>query len=396
MPESGGTTTQSGILYQNSIAALYLGRLVDERARPLDERPVEVRVEAPEQVDDVVVRFEDGHREFIQAKESVSSSSDAWRKLWHDFEEQKTRPDFGTNDRLVLWLGQNTPQLMHLREACQRTRGYSNFTAWSAHLSQDQRPQIESIRPLLADEADDALFALLSRVDVEITTLDQIERDYAPAWMPQCDSPIGLFRALVHICGDNARYRQEMTPDRLRGRLHKDRIPYAWPASALERARAMLLAVPPARRALAAVMAGVVLLIAGGAIILVQALRTPSFGVISVCLPAEVDRAARRCTTSHTTFTGMIDRVSISWPQRNISKGLRFRRVWYLNGEQDKEASSEYDGTKFNPAASSEYTWYDYGAEHPDAPDAFPAGAWAVELYIGDRLEQTARFSILR
>ena len=46
MSESGGTTTQSGIYYQNSIAALFLGRLVDP-TRAHNQRIDSVRVEAP-------------------------------------------------------------------------------------------------------------------------------------------------------------------------------------------------------------------------------------------------------------------------------------------------------------------------------------------------------------
>ena len=34
MPERGGSTTQSGIVYQNSVTALYLGRLCDAASRP--------------------------------------------------------------------------------------------------------------------------------------------------------------------------------------------------------------------------------------------------------------------------------------------------------------------------------------------------------------------------
>ena len=58
MPEAGGTTTQSGIYYQNSIAALYLGRLLDLRSE-IDGRPriTRVRIEAPDHVDDIVIGY---------------------------------------------------------------------------------------------------------------------------------------------------------------------------------------------------------------------------------------------------------------------------------------------------------------------------------------------------
>ena len=47
MSEPGGSTTQSGIWYQNSVSALYLGRMCDAAVRPDSEQVVEVRVEAP-------------------------------------------------------------------------------------------------------------------------------------------------------------------------------------------------------------------------------------------------------------------------------------------------------------------------------------------------------------
>jgi hypothetical protein len=122
MAESGGTATQSGIHYQNSIAALYLGRLIDSRQRIASERVVEVRVEAPDHVDDIVVRHADGGRSFIQAKGALSTTSDAWRKLWSDFAEQAHE----CNDaqfHLILAVGTFSVEIDHLRELCDRAKG---------------------------------------------------------------------------------------------------------------------------------------------------------------------------------------------------------------------------------------------------------------------------------
>ena len=83
MGEAGGPATQGGIFFQNTIAALYLGRMLDLRSRASCDRVVHVRVEAPEFVDDMVVRFADGSRCFIQAKRSIMrSSSNEWNALW--------------------------------------------------------------------------------------------------------------------------------------------------------------------------------------------------------------------------------------------------------------------------------------------------------------------------
>ena len=87
MAEAGGTTTQSGIYYQNSIAALYLGRLIDS-SRANEQTIDSVRVEAPEAVDDIVIIYTNGKKEYIQAKERLNSSSTEWKKLWYSFKEQ--------------------------------------------------------------------------------------------------------------------------------------------------------------------------------------------------------------------------------------------------------------------------------------------------------------------
>jgi hypothetical protein len=62
MPEPGGSTTQSGIYFQNAIAGRYLGRMLYPGSRAASQQVVEVRVEAPDYVDDVVLTFADGHR----------------------------------------------------------------------------------------------------------------------------------------------------------------------------------------------------------------------------------------------------------------------------------------------------------------------------------------------
>jgi hypothetical protein len=124
MPERGGPTTQSGIYYQNSVAALYLGRLCDATQRPDSQRVVRVRVEAPTAVDDTVVTFADGGVTYIQAKENVRDSEASWADLWSDFETQFRRPEFSRGrDRLLLHTGEPHKEHHALRELCDRTAG---------------------------------------------------------------------------------------------------------------------------------------------------------------------------------------------------------------------------------------------------------------------------------
>src|SRR5438094_6239050 len=138
MPESGGPTTQSGIYYQNSITALFLGQLLGGGPASL-RHVVSVRAEAPEDVDDTVVTFEDGGRDFIQAKETLSSR-DAWRKLWSDLHAQRTNTSFDAErDALVLMVGEPSGRAADLREMTRRSEGASSDRAWLEALNNDQR-----------------------------------------------------------------------------------------------------------------------------------------------------------------------------------------------------------------------------------------------------------------
>ena len=106
MPEQGGPTTQSGISYQNLYAALRIAEMLSGQDLPATLKITGVRVEAPENVDDVVVTYEDGHRDYVQAKENLSASGEIWRKIWSQFLQQYEKPDFDrVNSRLILCAG---------------------------------------------------------------------------------------------------------------------------------------------------------------------------------------------------------------------------------------------------------------------------------------------------
>ncbi|MEZ4593906.1 MAG: ATP-binding protein [Chloroflexota bacterium] len=223
MTEAGGPTTQSGILYQNSVAALYLGRLLDASQRPDNERVSHVRVEAPEQVDDIVVKFADGHRVFIQAKENISSSSNIWRKLWSDLDKQFRDESFLRNqDRLLLHLGQLRDEHDDLREICQRATTNDTITKWHERLTQSQQALLDKIRPALAPSGltDELLLQLFGHLDIEIAPLRNLERDYVTRWMPQTNKlPMEIFRLLRDRVGGKSRVRGEFKAHELRHSL---------------------------------------------------------------------------------------------------------------------------------------------------------------------------------
>ena len=216
MSERGGPTTQSGIRYQNSVAALYVGRLCDTTPRPDAQAVVKVRVEAPEHVDDIVVTFADDHQSYLQCKERVISRSNDWKELWQDFSAQFQEPNFRRGrDRLLLLIGESRNDL---QEACNRTSGSETYSEWWARLTRSQRSLVERIKPLLSPEllSEKTLLEFFKHIDIEIWSLKHIERDLVPTWMPESNEQKDkLFRLLRDLVGDKASHRGIFTADQL-------------------------------------------------------------------------------------------------------------------------------------------------------------------------------------
>jgi formylglycine-generating enzyme required for sulfatase activity len=210
----GGPPNEAGILFQNSVTALYLGRMVDPRPRPESERVIQVRAEAPAHVDDTVVRFGDGHRVWIQAKDNLRSRGQPWDGLWHDFEEQMADREFGAEDRLVLAVGRTLPLFDRLRDLCQRATGAEDGEEWGRSLTEDLEKLRKNIQSRLSAEgAEQAAFELLRRVDVEVWTVKHIENDLVPVWMPESNQGSKtLFRLLRDRVGGQARVRGVFHP----------------------------------------------------------------------------------------------------------------------------------------------------------------------------------------
>ena len=215
MPESGGPTTQSGILYQNSIAALFLGRLCDATSRPEFESVTHVRVETLDSVDDIVVTFADNHKAFIQAKEDIRASDSAWKKLWEDFGKQYQSAQFAKGaDRIAFWVGNYRDDHTSLRELCQRAISSSIYQEWQSRITEEQRGVLGKIKPHLPPELLDnsTLLHLFKHIEVEIHPFPTIERDEAPRWMPITSIySITLFRLLRDQVGGASRIRGEFT-----------------------------------------------------------------------------------------------------------------------------------------------------------------------------------------
>jgi len=226
MSERGGPTTQSGIFYQNSIAALYLGRLCDQVERSPAQSVVRVRVEAPTAVDDTVVTFEDGHKTFIQAKENIRVGEEAWQKIWSDFARQLNDAEFQQGkDRLLLHCGERSDDLNMLKDMCRRASTMLDPAEMPLRFTEAQQKLLRKIRPFLRSShtTDESLLLLLSHIDVELYTLDEIERDLVLSWIPESNRKRSeLFRLLRDRVSEEARIRGSLTAEDLRASLENE------------------------------------------------------------------------------------------------------------------------------------------------------------------------------
>lgn len=223
MSEAGGSTTQSGILYQNSVAALYVGRLLDESLRAESERVILVRVETPTHVDDTVITFSDQHRTYIQAKENLRVSSQEWKKLWSDFDNQFRDKEFQRGqDRLLLHIGFGFQEHYELLALCERAANSPNVTDWLSRLTKSQEDLLDKISPHLSMTGltNEYQKELLAHVDVEILPREAIERDRLRDWMPHTNrNPLELFSLLRDQIGGAARVKATFISHQLRKTL---------------------------------------------------------------------------------------------------------------------------------------------------------------------------------
>src|SRR5258708_3984002 len=223
MREAGGPANQSGVLYQNAVAALFLGRLCDSTPRPDKDAVVGVRIEAPTDVDDIVVTYKDGHRVFVQVKESVRDNDDSWKKLWKSFETQFWGGEFQQDrDWLLLHVGDGQEEHRALRELGSRTHSSPTYAEWLSRLNEIQTKLLRKISLLLEPDhsGEEELLSLFRRITVEIRPRNDIERDMLPYWIPASNkTQQELFSLLRDLVAREAGHRGSFDADGLRAIL---------------------------------------------------------------------------------------------------------------------------------------------------------------------------------
>ncbi|WP_157832136.1 NACHT domain-containing NTPase [Pseudomonas sp. S09G 359] len=222
MSEAGGPATQAGVRYQDQVAALYLGRMIDPRERPRHDQPVEVRIEAPQSVDDFVVQFADGGRRFFQVKLSLDANGLAWKALWPSFLRQ-LETNFTSDDRLELVLGASSSLASQLSEITKRHEG-SDLNEWHNRLTNGQRRLVSSIQELLSNDIQN-VWRVVKHLDISIWPADCLVRDFLPQWMPLSTVPSTiLFKALTDMVWEGAHVRMRFDGATLYDRLRSEAL----------------------------------------------------------------------------------------------------------------------------------------------------------------------------
>lgn len=221
MAEHGGSTTQDGIFYQNTVAARSLADLLDLRHQPPRERVVEVRLEAPADVDDIVVMYADGHRDWIQAKTRVRVSSKPWKGMWADLATQFSRADFISEDRLVIVMGDADETARSIRDMAERALTSVDASEWIERLSEQHKKILATIEPCLGGKV--STIELLRRTTVEIQSLGEIEKTFERRRLGTAFTlPATFLSVLRDIAGGESRRRSLILAVPLRTRLAKE------------------------------------------------------------------------------------------------------------------------------------------------------------------------------
>lgn len=163
MPEKGGPTTWSGIYFQDQIVVSHLVTMIWEHCINHEDPVINVRVEAPVSVDDILVTKQSGARLFQSVKEGVAYSAGPntpWGRMWTTIYEQ-WRKDFDIDrDIIEIVFPIQDALRKSLDELTRRASTYRNLSELQGRLSQEQGRLLTELQNLLG-MTDDETHALL-------------------------------------------------------------------------------------------------------------------------------------------------------------------------------------------------------------------------------------------
>lgn len=221
MTETGGATTQGGIFYQNTVAALYLADLLDLMPAPPRERVVGVRVESPTDIDDIVVDYADGHRHFLTAKMSLRVGGKPWDGLWRDLGAEVAAAASRPNDRFTIVVAERNAASNAVEALCERAVTSVDVAEFDKRLTEDQRGALNQIGA--ADVEPLARFELLRRIDLRVLPEKEVEHEFSIRRSEAITVAPATFLSLLRdMVGGNARSRQLFRASPLRRRLAEE------------------------------------------------------------------------------------------------------------------------------------------------------------------------------
>lgn len=218
MTEAGGASTQAGIHYQNTVAARALLELLTFEFQTRREQVVEVRVEAPENVDDLVVRFADGHRDFRSVKLSLRKGGSSWKGLWEDLAAQLSASGQSQSDTLSIFLGTENQLGRHVADVCACAESSIDCMEFAKRLNKAQANLVGDIARILG--SDTIVFEVLKRTLVVFLSESQIEREFKQKGLTSSHvDDLQLLGVLRDWAGGEARRRGIFSSSDLRLRL---------------------------------------------------------------------------------------------------------------------------------------------------------------------------------
>ena len=221
MTEAGGASTQAGIFYQNGVAAVYLAELLQLDLAPPRERVVDVRVEAPSDIDDIVISYADGHRHYLTAKLSLRADDDAWRSMWRSIKLQAAAIQNRPDDQITIVVADGNNTARNLRELCTRAATALDPPELARRLTIEQSALLAKI----GDDSDyeAAKFELMRRVDVRLLSQEEIEQEFVRRRREGDGTPAAtLLSVLRDLAGGHARFRVLFRAPALRRRLAEE------------------------------------------------------------------------------------------------------------------------------------------------------------------------------
>lgn len=219
MPERGGTATQAGIVYQNSVAALAMLDLLDMAPTPASQRVTDIRVEAPEHVDDIVIRHADGTAIYQNVKLELDRRGKPWKKLWAQLHAQR-KEGFGEHDELQVVVAERNHLFEDCVEIAERSLAES-VEEWVKRLTSDQVTILDDIVKHVGTRP--AALDVFQNVTFLHWTDDHIQDEFARRRLAAgAGGPSTLLATLRDIVSSGARRRSLYRAGPLRRRLELD------------------------------------------------------------------------------------------------------------------------------------------------------------------------------